>query len=136
MSFYNSFIGLKEIPKEARSVMRNYSIIMLLLNFIFSFTATFSILYIIDAIGFKGAATITAISLSVILLTDYPSGSLGDWIGQKTVIMLALLFFAAAFFLLSFATEFNDFVFVGILMGLGEAQASGALQSRSPRDHS
>lgn len=129
MSFYNSFIGLKGLPEEARSIMRNYSIIVLLINIIFSFTATFSVLFIIDAIGFKGAASIAAISLTVILFTDYPSGSLGDWIGQKTVIMISLFFFASAFLLMSIASNFNDFVIVGILMGLGEAQASGALQS-------
>lgn len=129
MSFYNNFIGLKELPNDARSIVRNYSIIMILVNLAFSLTGTFSILYIIDAVGFKDAATLTAISLSVILLTDYPSGSLGDWIGQKVVVLIALSLFSLSFFLMSFATDFNDFVVVSILLGLGEAQASGALQT-------
>ncbi|MHA2276110.1 MAG: MFS transporter, partial [Candidatus Kariarchaeaceae archaeon] len=92
-------------------------------------TATYSILYIIDALGFKNAATITAISLFVVLLTDYPSGSLGDWVGQKTVLLIALLSFSASFLVMSYATSFNDFVLVAILLGIGQAQASGALQS-------
>ncbi|MCE7736933.1 MAG: MFS transporter [Candidatus Heimdallarchaeota archaeon] len=129
MSFYNNFIGLKELPKEARSIIRNYSFIDILVSFSFSLTNTFYILYIIDTVGFREAGVITAISVGVQLLIDYPSGSLGDLIGHKWVFTMALISFSISFYLMSVAIVFSDFVIAAIFFGFSNAQASGALQS-------
>lgn len=129
MSFYNKFIGINNLPKSAQSLTRVYGLIRMLNSFILNLTSTFLILYIIDALGFEKASIVITVMLTVQLAIDYPSGSLGDHIGQRWVLGIAVFMISIAFFLLSSATSYIQFIVIAIIIGFANAQASGALQS-------
>ncbi len=61
------------------------------------------------------------------LVFDYPTGGIGDWIGQRWILLTAFLCFAASTFLTAFATTYIDFILVYVLSALGAAQQSGAI---------
>ena len=94
-----------------------------------SLSWTFFSLYAIDKMGF----TLTGIMLAVMLFTqfifDYPSGSMGDYIGQRWVLTGAYLLFGIGFFFLAIAQDFPTFIIIAIINGLGSALFSGALDS-------
>jgi len=77
--------------------------------------------------------TLTGIIIALMLLTqfifDYPSGSLGDYIGQRWVLMIGYLFFGIGFFLLFTAQKFSTFLIIAIVNGFGSALFSGTLDS-------
>jgi len=129
MSFYNSFIGLNQLPVGAKKFMRNYSIMRNILAVSFGLAQTFLILYIIDALGFYRASLIISVMVGVQLLIDYPTGALGDRIGQRWVLSMAFVISSIGYFLLSFATMLNEFILVACFFGFANAQASGALQA-------
>lgn len=129
MAFYNKFVGTTEWPLQAQRVTQVYGTIRMLTSFAMSLTGTFLILYILDAIGFKEASIVITVMLTVQLVTDYPSGSLGDRIGQRWVLGIAIFSMSIAFYLLAFATTVTDFIIVAAIIGFANAQASGALQS-------
>jgi MFS family permease len=83
----------------------------------------------IDKMGF----TLTGIIVAVMLLTqfifDYPSGSLGDYIGQRWVLIFGYLSWGVAFLFLSTTQNLSTFLIVTILNGFGSAFFSGALDS-------
>jgi MFS family permease len=64
--------------------------------------------------------------LATQLLFDYPSGSLGDWIGQRWVLAIAFAFYGISFLFLFSAQTMLDFAFIAIINGFGNAQSSGA----------
>ncbi|MFW9991728.1 MAG: hypothetical protein ACFFD4_06685 [Candidatus Odinarchaeota archaeon] len=60
-----------------------------LISFTFMLSSTFQVLYTIDHLGFALASVTVAIMFLVQLVTDYPSGSLGDLIGQRWVMTIS-----------------------------------------------
>jgi MFS family permease len=61
------------------------------------------------------------------IVTDYPSGSLGDVIGQRWILAAAFSLFSIYYFLLSFANKMMEFIILAIFGGVGNALFSGAL---------
>ena len=127
MSFINKFTGIRDLPDQAQGLMRRFLVIVTMNVFIFTLSSVFYILYIIDAIGFEGASIILAITAGSQLLIDYPSGSLGDWIGQRWVLAISYLLWAISFILLANATSFSNYVVMAVVLGVALAQNSGAL---------
>jgi MFS family permease len=60
---------------------------------------------------------------------DYPTGALGDWIGQKYVLILSFISFGISFLILSFNSNLYSFFIVGFFFGFGNAQKSGCLET-------
>ncbi|MHA2250224.1 MAG: MFS transporter [Candidatus Kariarchaeaceae archaeon] len=129
MSFYNNFIALNQLPEQAKGIMRKYGLFRALFSSVYSASGTIFILHIIDSIGFKQASTIMAVMFFTQLIIDYPSGSLGDYIGQRMVLGIASISSAIAFYLFSVAHSYQDFIIVAVVFGFANAQSSGALQS-------
>ncbi|MFX1284830.1 MAG: MFS transporter [Promethearchaeota archaeon] len=123
------YLGIESLPEEAKSMVKNFLTIELLNSFLFSLSSTFYILNAIDKIGFTLAAVITSVMLMIQLMCDFPSGSLGDYIGQKWVMTLAYICYSMAFFLLSIAQTFPIFLLIALFNGLGNAQSSGTIES-------
>ncbi|MCY3412597.1 MAG: MFS transporter [Candidatus Heimdallarchaeota archaeon] len=129
MSFYLKFTGINELPASSRAMMRNYGIIRASNSAVFNLTGTIFILYIIAKIGFGSAALIMSIMMLTQLLIDYPSGTLGDYIGQRWVLTIAFLSAALGNYLMSVSSSFGSFVIIALIFGFSNAQGSGALQS-------
>ena len=93
-------------------------------------SSTFLILFAIDQLGFASAGIMASVMLLTQVIFDYPSGSIGDWIGQRWVLVAAFLSHAFAFLLLgAIAESFTSFIIIGIIIGFANAQSSGALET-------
>jgi MFS family permease len=109
--------------------MRKVLFLGMVIAFLTSLSSTFYILYAIDKIGFALAATSTSAMLLTQLIFDYPSGSLGDYVGQRIVLAIAFVCYSIAFLLLTSASSFESFVIIGIINGFGNAQSSGSFDT-------
>lgn len=125
---YDKFVGINQLPDQARGIIRKFGLIRAM-GTLFSLSGTFFVLYIIDNVGFKQAGTVMAVMAATMMLFDYPSGSLGDYIGQRWVLGIAYILTAFNFYLFSIANSMYDFIIVAALFGISDAQFSGALQS-------
>jgi hypothetical protein len=76
--FIKEFLGIQTLPDKAQNLMNKYMILSLTGAFLGNLSSTFFILYIIDAVRYAQAGIITSFMLLIQLVTDYPSGSLGD----------------------------------------------------------
>ncbi len=125
----NSILGTTELPKEAQTHMRSVLSLSMMISFLMSLSSTFYIIFVIDNIGFTLAAVSTSVMLITQLIFDYPSGSLGDWIGQRWVLAIAFVSYSLQLLLLIQAQTFSDFVLISIISGFGNAQSSGAFET-------
>ncbi|MHA1940241.1 MAG: MFS transporter [Candidatus Hodarchaeales archaeon] len=123
----NKYLGIEKIPNRAQEYFRSFLLIQSLSTFLLVLTSTFSVLYSIDNIGFTLTGITISFSFLIQLLFDYPSGSLGDWIGQRWVMTIAYICFGVQFFLMTSAQTFNDFMIIALFRGLGSAQLSGTM---------
>ena len=123
----NKYLGVEKIPNRAQKYFRSFLLIQSVSTFLLVLSSTFSVLYSIDNIGFALTGITISFSFLIQLLFDYPSGSLGDWIGQRWVMTLAYVFFGIQFFLMTSAQTFNEFMFIAFFRGLGAAQLSGTM---------
>jgi MFS family permease len=83
-------------------------------------------------VGMAMVGFLVIIRIVVQVVLDYPTGGIGDWIGQRWIIASALICFSIAFFLTAYAVTvmfvpFYVFILIYVLMGLGASQESGAL---------
>ncbi len=78
-------------------------------------------------LGMALVGQLTLVGAIVQLVFDYPTGGIGDWIGQRWILLTAFLCFAASTILTAFATTYIDFILVFVLSALGAAQQSGAI---------
>ncbi|MHA2226856.1 MAG: MFS transporter [Candidatus Hodarchaeales archaeon] len=125
----NKLLGTEELPVKAQRHMSSFLLFAMIISFLMSLSSTFYVLFTIDNIGFALAAVATSIMLFTQLIFDYPSGSLGDWIGQRWVLAIAFIFYSINFFLLTTAQTFTDFAIIAIINGFGNAQSSGAFET-------
>ncbi|MDF1537644.1 MAG: MFS transporter [Candidatus Thorarchaeota archaeon] len=81
----------------------------------------------IDGLGLLGI--LVSIEMVVQTLLDYPSGALGDWIGQRWVIGIGNALYGVVFLMVSFVTVSTPFWFLAALFavqGIAQSQISGA----------
>lgn len=123
------YLGLENQSEEINKMFSKFLMMVMLENIVKGITSSFFILYIIDDQGFERASIITSVLLIVKLLTDYPSGSLSDYIGQSKVLALSYGFYSIAISVLVFADNFFAFVIVAVFLGLADAQSSGTIFS-------
>lgn len=125
--FINKYLGIDEIPVKAQHFLRLFLIFQSLTTFVLILSNTFFILFSVDHIGFALTGITLSFTFAVQLFTDYPTGSLGDWLGQRRVLALSYIFFGLSFYLMSQAQTFEDFMLIGLVNGLAAGQASGTM---------
>jgi MFS family permease len=125
----NKFLGIQDLSLEAKSLLKTFFLFTLTDSLIMSISGTFFTLYAIDRIGFALTGAMMAVMLLTQFIFDYPSGSMGDYIGQRWVLTIAYLCFGFGFFVLSVAETFTHFLVIAIINGVGNAQLSGALDT-------
>ena len=125
----NRLLGIEELPIQSQNLLRSVLYLGGIIAFLMSLSSTFSVLYSINKIGFALSSITTSIMLFTQLLFDYPSGAIGDWIGQRWVLAIAFLSYSITFLLLVSAQTFTDFALIGIINGFGNAQSSGAFNT-------
>jgi MFS family permease len=89
----------------------------------------FSILFIIDELGFYQAGIIFSINVFLISILDFPTGGIADTIGYRTVMLISYVFYILFFYFLIQAEVLLDFIFAIVFYSIAIAQESGALES-------
>ncbi len=123
----NKYLGTEEIPNHAQAFFRKFLVIQSLSTFLLVLSNTFFVLYSIDNIGFGLTGITLSFSFLIQLLCDYPSGSLGDWLGQRWILTISYISYGIAFSLMTTAQAFDEFMLIAFFNGLANAQASGTL---------
>ncbi|MFX0123578.1 MAG: MFS transporter [Candidatus Hodarchaeota archaeon] len=123
----SNYLGIKQLPNRAQYYIRAFLLFQSLSSFLFLLSNTFFVLYSLDRIGFTLTSLTLSFSFLVQLIFDYPSGSLGDWIGQRWVLIIAYVSYGIAFFLAISAQSFSAFMIIAFFNGFGNAQNSGAI---------
>ena len=113
MSRMKSFLGLPDANEKVLHLAKIMAILGPLANFSFVLSTTFYVIFVAEALGggtghyLEGmglVGVLVVIQMVIQTLLDYPTGAIGDWIGQRWVIASAQLCFTISFFMLSFVT--------------------------------
>ena len=138
MSKMKSFLGLPDANEKVLHLAKIMMVLGPLSNVTFLLSSTFYVIFVAEALGggeglyLQGmglVGTLVVIQMIVQISLDYPTGAIGDWIGQRWIIASAGICYALSFFMLSTVTRFTPFfylVIIYILNGLALSQQSGA----------
>jgi MFS family permease len=123
------FLGTDELPPLAQGLIQRFVLLISLQTSLYLISRTFYVLVIIDYVGFQTLGLFLAVSALLQAILDYPSGVLGDWIGQRWVLTSAFLFYGLSYGLLFQADSLLEIFFVYVFSAIASSQESGALQS-------
>ncbi|MGY5873542.1 MAG: MFS transporter [Candidatus Thorarchaeota archaeon] len=138
MSRMKSFLGLPDANEKVLRLAKIMAVLGPLANLTFVLSSTFYVIFVAEALGggpgmyIQGmglVGVLVVVQMIVQTILDYPTGAIGDWIGQRWVVSSAALCYAAAFYMLSFVTTSTSFLFlvvIYIFTGLAQSQQSGA----------
>ncbi|QEE15206.1 MFS transporter [Promethearchaeum syntrophicum] len=129
MSKLNQFLQINKLPKSLQKISRFYVVITMMQSIAFHITDTFLVLYLLETHTWAQVSIIFSVQMVTQLIFDYPTGILGDWIGQKKILLSAFLFLSSANLCILLSESFVVYVLFGILSGLGNSQFSGALDA-------
>ncbi|MHA1968536.1 MAG: MFS transporter, partial [Candidatus Hodarchaeales archaeon] len=129
LSILVNYLGIQTISLDARKVIYKYMILDYSSILVALLSNTFFILFVIGQTDYTRAGFIISLMMIVQMIIDYPSGSLGDYIGQRWLLIFANISYAVAYFILPFANSIIDFLIVASILGIANAQASGTLET-------
>lgn len=139
MSRLAQLFGLEGASDAGLRLAKTMAILLPAFAASFQISTTFWMIYIAESLGggdyIAGLAMVgvlVVIQLGIQTALDYPTGAIGDWIGQRWVIASALVCYSAAFWLgslVTYSTPFPIFLAIYALIGLGASQESGAFRA-------
>ncbi len=133
-----NLFGLQNPTENAVRLVKILAILFPSFAMSFQISTTFYMIFIAETLGGDYITGLTMVGVLVVVslvtqtIFDYPTGALGDWIGQRYVISSALFCYSIAFWITSQVTPttpFPVFMTIYFLMGFGSAQESGAFQA-------
>ncbi|MFW9892546.1 MAG: MFS transporter [Candidatus Thorarchaeota archaeon] len=140
-SRYARVFGIERATAETVRLVKILSVLLPSFAASFQISTTFWMIYIAESLGngdyFAGltfVGLLVVLQMAIQTSLDYPTGAVGDWIGQRYVIASALLCYSVAFYLSSMIaadTPAPLWIYVAIyaLFGLGSSQESGAFNA-------
>ncbi|NWF96266.1 MAG: hypothetical protein HXY34_08985 [Candidatus Thorarchaeota archaeon] len=139
MNRVSAFFGFKNPSPELVGISMKMASLLPVTSIAMSLSSSFYIIYIAEALvgghwlgGMALVGTLIAVQMCIQIMLDYPTGAVGDWIGQRYIILSAFLCMGASFYVLSTVTSHSPVwvvLSVFVLAGIGESQLSGAFQS-------
>jgi len=134
-----SYFGLRDAKPEVVRLATIYTSLSLFMEVAFVISTTFYLIFVAEAlgnndfiVGMTYVGILVIIQMAVQTLFDYPTGVIGDWLGQRYILATAFLTYAIAFYLVSTVTTTSPFVLLVIIyamMGFAASQQSGAMGS-------
>ena len=129
------FFGLEEESDRVKSLAKIAALFMPIAALSFMMSTTF-FSYVVATtlapfplpleLGFAFVGILASISMAVQLVLDYPTGGIGDWIGQRWILASAFACFALSFFLTVLAITvypfFWFFMLIYVIHAIGAAQ--------------
>ena len=140
-SRYARIFGIVEPTENVVRLVKILSVLLPAFAASFQISTTFWMIYIAESLGngdyFAGltiVGVLVVIQMAIQTSLDYPTGAIGDWIGQRYVIASALLCYAVAFGLSSLIVKDTPapmwiYVSIYVFFGLGSSQESGAFNA-------
>jgi MFS family permease len=128
-NLFHWILGITDLNPKAKGFISKAAGVIYLYVFIVMLTNTFIILHALKFLSLPQLGIVLGIQFVIQAITDYPSGAIGDWIGQRWVLFIAALSYCFSFILLSQATDFVSILFVFILIALAQSQESGTFIS-------
>ncbi len=137
MSRTSSFLGFTDADEKALHLGRVLMVLFPTANLIFTLSTTFYTIFVAEALGGTGGfveglgllGVLVAIQMVAQTLLDYPSGALGDAIGQRWVIGIGNMLYGVVFFMVSFVNTSTPFIYLVVIyavQGVAQSQISGA----------
>lgn len=134
-----TYFGLGEASQEVVSLAKKYAILSFVMQVAFVISTTFYLIFVAEALGntdfllgMTYVGFLVIIQMSVQTVFDYPTGVIGDWLGQRYILATSFITYAIAFYLTSLVTTTTPLlllILVYALMGFAGSQQSGALDS-------
>jgi MFS family permease len=122
-----SFLGVRDLPDPTKKLIWKLIASTTVLNFIWFLSAAFFTLFVIDTVGIELLGFLVAISYLIQALFDYPSGTIGDWIGQRWILFTGFFLEAIAYIILFFANSFSTLLIAYVIRAIAASQQSGAV---------
>lgn len=133
------FFGLEKESNRVQYLAKVAAAWMPLAALAFTLSSTFYSIYVAEilafgdwTLGFALVGILAAISMGTQLLLDYPTGGIGDWIGQRWILAASYACFGLVFYLTALGNIFPFFwywVIIYIITAVGAALNSGALMA-------
>lgn len=124
-----TFLGIESLPKPAQQLLLRIVGSVILLDMVWNLSTAFYVLFIIDTVGIEQLGVLIAISFFLQAVLDYPSGVIGDWIGQRWILFFGYSLEAIAFSILTIADSFPSLLIVYVLRAIAFSQQSGAIET-------
>jgi MFS family permease len=129
MNLYHQILGISELNFEAKKFITRASSIIFIYVFSIMLTNTFLILHALSYLSIPLLGIILAFQFAVQAIIDYPTGAIGDWIGQRWLLFVAALSYGFAFIFISQASDFFGILIAFILVAFAQSQESGTFIS-------
>ncbi|MHA2334607.1 MAG: MFS transporter [Candidatus Hodarchaeales archaeon] len=129
LNTYYRFFGITELNSSAKRLVNIALSAIFLSTIIFMFTSTFYTLYALQFLTPAELGMVLAVQFLIQGITDYPTGTVGDWIGQKWLLVGSNLLFGICYVMLTFSNNFFSFLIVYAVLGFAQGQNSGAFMS-------
>ncbi|UCH03491.1 MAG: MFS transporter [Candidatus Thorarchaeota archaeon] len=124
-TMYHRVLGISDLNSDAREFISRATSLMILYVFSVMLTNTFLIIHALEFVTLTDLSLILAAQFAVQASTDYPSGAIGDWLGQRWVLFVAGLSYGVGFIVLSQAFDFVSVLSAFILVAFAQSQESG-----------
>ena len=124
---FSSFMQISNWEQSYRHFIYRVTILYLLVSGVLQFSISFFILYLYATHGIIEAGSYLLIVNLVKFSFDYLTGNLSDNIGQRGVMLLALLTHALAFLVIALSGNLIWLYIAGIIQGFSLAQFSGTV---------
>ncbi|MHA2066648.1 MAG: MFS transporter [Candidatus Thorarchaeota archaeon] len=124
-NLYHRALSIGNLNSEAQKFISRATALMLVYGFAVMLTNTFLILHALEFVTLTELALILAVQFAIQAIASYPSGAIGDWIGQRWVLFTAALSYAIGFIVLSQAFDFITVLAAFSLVALALSLESG-----------
>jgi MFS family permease len=131
-----SFLGFPDASSEALHLAKILFVLLPFANVIFTLSTTFYTIVVARALGegdfilgLGPLGLLIVIQLGTQTILDYPSGAIGDWIGQRYVIACGNVLYGISFFMVSYVSSQTPYLYLVViyaLQGVASSQISGA----------
>ncbi len=139
MSKIGTFFGLTDANDKILRLAKIMSMLLPVVAATIQLSTTFFMVFVAEALGGGSfidgmmlVGFLIVVQMIVQTLLDYPTGAIGDWIGQRYVIASAFLCYGLAYYMVSLVNSATPFVFLialYALMGIGSSQLSGSFNA-------
>ncbi|MFW9906575.1 MAG: MFS transporter [Candidatus Thorarchaeota archaeon] len=125
----HKILGISTLNSDAKTFISKAVSLIFAYTFIVMITDTFLILFTLEFLSLVELSIILALQALLQAIFDYPTGALGDWIGQRWILFIAALSYGIGFTLLSRAVDLISVSLPFLLIAFARSQESGAFVS-------